>query len=92
MSERFQRFALSASSLWAVAKFCVFVELYCCGPQQGCLHYSDTWQLIVNTRDEYSDLSDRILNSARANRDAQSIRLKLDELLRVFSGRPSGPD
>ena len=92
MSEWFKRFALSASdfvgSSAAFIGACGVIFLWAAaGPF---LHYSNTWQLIVNTGTSILTFLIVFLIQHAQNRDARSIRLKLDELLRVSQGaRPS---
>jgi low affinity Fe/Cu permease len=54
------------------------------------LHFSDTWQLIVNTGRSILTFLIVFLIQHAQNRDTRSIRLKPDELLRVTERvRPS---
>jgi low affinity Fe/Cu permease len=46
-------------------------------------HYSDTWQLVVNTGTTIVTFLMVFLIQATQNRDAAAIQLKLDELLRA---------
>jgi len=46
-------------------------------------HFSDTWQLVINTGTTVVTFLMVFLIQATQNRDAQSIHLKLDELIRV---------
>jgi low affinity Fe/Cu permease len=92
MREQFNKFALNASdfvgSNKAFAGACAVILLWAAtGPV---LHYSDTWQLIVNTGTSIITFLIVFLIQHAQNRDARSIRLKLDELLRVTqNARPS---
>lgn len=92
MNERFNRYALSASDFVGSSKAfigaCAVIVLWAAaGPP---LHFSDTWQLIVNTGTSILTFLIVFLIQHAQNRDARSIRLKLDELLRVAQGtRPS---
>ena len=92
MNERFNRYALAASDFVGTSKAfmgaCAAIVLWAAvGPA---LHFSDTWQLIVNTGTSILTFLIVFLIQHAQNRDARSIRLKLDELLRVVpKARPS---
>ena len=49
-------------------------------------HYSDTWQLVVNTTTTIITFLMVFLIQATQNRDARAIHLKLDELIRGVHG------
>jgi low affinity Fe/Cu permease len=49
-------------------------------------HYSDTWQLVVNTATTIVTFLMVFLIQSTQNRDARAIHLKLDELLRAVKG------
>jgi low affinity Fe/Cu permease len=46
-------------------------------------HYSDSWQLVINTGTTIVTFVMVFLIQATQNRDARAIQLKLDELIRV---------
>lgn len=85
MKDRFRRFAhaaadavghpttfvvaISAVVVWAIA-----------GPF---FHFSDTWQLVINTATTVVTFVVVFLVQSTQNRDAQAIHLKLDELIRA---------
>lgn len=48
-------------------------------------HFSDTWQLVINTSTTIITFLMVFLIQNTQNRDAQAIQLKLDELLRALS-------
>jgi low affinity Fe/Cu permease len=84
-ADRFARFCSSASSWvgskWAfVSAGAVIVVWSATGPL---FHYSDTWQLIINTGTTIVTFLMVFLIQNTQNRDARAINLKLDELIRA---------
>jgi low affinity Fe/Cu permease len=49
-------------------------------------HYSDTWQLVINTGTTIVTFLMVFLIQNTQNRDAQALHLKLDELIRAVKG------
>lgn len=85
MDEKFRIFANKAASLmgspWAfVASVITVVVWACLGPSY---HYSDTWQLVINTGTTIVTFLMVFLIQNTQNRDARAIHLKLDELIRA---------
>jgi low affinity Fe/Cu permease len=88
MNEVFRKFAHTASEvvgssgtfIVALAAIVAWVML---GPY---FHYSDTWQLVVNTATTIVTFLMVFLIQNTQNRDAEAIQLKLDELIRSVEG------
>ena len=57
--------------------------LACHGPT---FHFSDTWQLIINTATTVVTFLMVFLIQNTQNRDAKAMHLKLDELIRAVKG------
>lgn len=53
-------------------------------------HFTDTWQLVINTGTTIVTFLMVFLIQNAQNRDARAIHLKLDELLRAVSGARTG--
>lgn len=84
----FTRFATSASrttgrpGAFALASLIVVVWA-ASGPL---FHYSDTWQLVINTGTTIITFLMVFLIQNTQNRDSQSIHVKLDEIIRSLEG------
>ena len=81
----FGRFAASASgwlgSKWAFAGAgCIILVWALIGPV---FHYSNTWQLVINTGTTIVTFLMVFLIQNTQNRDARAINLKLNELIRA---------
>jgi len=83
----FQNFATRASQIvgskWAFALATLVIVLWCLtGPY---FHFSDTWQLVVNTATTIITFLIVFLIQNTQNRDARAIHLKLDEIIHSIS-------
>jgi low affinity Fe/Cu permease len=85
MSKLLNRLALRCAELigshWAFIAALIAVSLWILtGPP---LHFSDTWQLVINTGSSIITLLTVFLIQNSQNRDTKAIQLKLDELIRA---------
>ena len=85
-NDTFGRFAASASgwlgSKWAFAGAGLTILLWAViGP---IFHFSDTWQLVINTGTTIVTFLMVFLIQNTQNRDARAINLKLNELIRAI--------
>jgi low affinity Fe/Cu permease len=53
-------------------------------------HFSDTWQLVINTTSSIVTFLMVFLIQNTQNRDSKALQLKLDELLRAVRGARTG--
>src|SRR5256714_11009270 len=88
VSDAFRVFARRTSnvlgSAWAfVAAVLVIVIWGMTGPT---FHFSDTWQLIINTGTTIVTFLMVFLIQNTQNRDAKAVHLKLDEIIRALRG------
>jgi low affinity Fe/Cu permease len=84
-ADRFHAFASKVSSvLGAPAAFLVALSVVFVWMVTGPLfHYSDTWQLAINTGTTIVTFLMVFLIQNTQNRDAKALHLKLDELIRA---------
>ncbi len=92
MNETFRHFAQKTSEVvgspWAfIASMIVVVGWAATGPV---FHFSDTWQLVINTGTTIVTFLMVFLIQNTQNRDAKAIHLKLDELIRGVEGARTG--
>jgi low affinity Fe/Cu permease len=86
MKENFRKFAhrcaLAVGSPWAF--FLAVASIVIWGLAGPRFHYSDTWQLVINTATSLSTFLVVFLIQNTQNRDAKVVQLKLDELIRAI--------
>lgn len=88
MNEFFRKFSSKTSELvgtsWAFITAVVIILVWAItGPM---FHYSDTWQLVINTGTTIITFLMVFLIQNTQNRDAKAIHLKLDELIKATKG------
>jgi low affinity Fe/Cu permease len=85
MNDFFRRFSQNVSALLGTPPAFIIAVLVIilwgiCGP---IFHFSDTWQLVINTSTTIITFLMVFLIQNTQNRDARAIHLKLDELIRT---------
>ena len=85
MNELFRKFAYKTSELVGSSRmFLIALVILAIWAVTGPIfHYSDTWQLVINTGTSVITFLMVFLIQNTQNRDARAIHLKLDELLRA---------
>jgi low affinity Fe/Cu permease len=88
MNQLFRKFSVAAanalgSSWMFIANVLLILVWLVAGPF---FHYSDTWQLVVNTATTVFTYLAVFLIQNTQNRDATAIHLKLDELIKGVGG------
>jgi len=88
MNQIFRKFSIAAanalgSSWMFIANVLLILIWLVAGPF---FHYSDTWQLVVNTATTVFTYLAVFLIQNTQNRDAKAIQLKLDELIKGVGG------
>ena len=71
-------------SAWAFASAILIIVIW--GLTGPAFHYSDTWQLIINTGTTIVTFLMVFLIQNTQNRDAKAVHLKLDEVIRALKG------
>src|SRR4030088_1774811 len=87
MKEAFRKFArLAADGVGSPAAFLLGVVVTAIWASTGSYyHYSDTWQLVINTGTSIGTFLIVFLIQNTQNRDAKVMHLKLDELIRAVT-------
>lgn len=93
-SEAFRRFAnLCANKLGSAWAFIAAVGLVVAWALTGpVFHFSETWQLVINTGTTIITFLMVFLIQSSQNRDAKAVHLKLDELVRSSQARNAFAD
>ena len=88
VSDAFRVFARRSSavlgSAWVFALAILIIVVW--GITGPTFHYSDTWQLIINTGTTIVTFLMVFLIQNTQNRDSKSVNLKLDEIIRAVKG------
>ena len=92
MNQAFRKFSVAAanalgSSWMFIANVLLILVWLVAGPF---FHYSDTWQLVVNTATTVFTYLAVFLIQNTQNRDAVATHLKLDELIKGVKGARTG--
>ena len=92
MNQAFRKFSIAAanalgSSWMFIANVLLILVWLVAGPF---FHYSDTWQLVVNTATTVFTYLAVFLIQNTQNRDAVATHLKLDELIKGVKGARTG--
>lgn len=92
MNEIFRKFSHKIAevlgSSWAfILALLIVIAWAATGPT---FHFSDTWQLVINTGTTIVTFLMVFLIQNTQNRDSKAIQLKLDELLRGVKGARTG--
>ena len=76
--------SVALGSPWAFMAALLIILIW--GLSGHIFHYSDTWQLIINTATTVITFLMVFLIQNTQNRDAKAMHLKLDELIRALKG------
>jgi low affinity Fe/Cu permease len=78
------RSAMVLGTAWAFTVAVIIIVIW--GITGPAFHFSDTWQLIINTGTTIVTFLMVFLIQNTQNRDAKAVHLKLDELIRAMKG------
>ncbi len=92
MKDRFRKFSnATADKMGSPGAFLLGVLIVLVWALTGPLfHFSDTWQLVINTGTTIITFLMVFLIQATQNRDARAMHLKLDELIRAVTEARTG--
>src|SRR5438552_18594353 len=79
-----RRSSMVLGSAWAFTLAIVIIVVW--GLTGPAFHFSDTWQLIINTSTTIVTFLMVFAIQNTQNRDAKAVHLKLDELIRAVQG------
>jgi len=86
--DSFRHFARKSSAVlgtaWAFIGALIIIAVW--GLTGPVFHYSDTWQLIINTGTTIVTFLMVFVIQASQNRDSKALHLKLDEVIRAIEG------
>ena len=88
VNERFRKFAVCVARFAGtpIAFMLSFITIIIWAVLGPFYHFSDTWQLVINTSTTIVTFLMVFLIQNMQNRDAKAIHLKLDELIRAVKG------
>lgn len=90
--EKFRKFARNVSNVIGTPYAFVVAFLFCLawGVSGPMFHYSDTWQLVINTSTTVMTFLIVFLIQNTQNHDSKVLHLKVDELIRSIKAARNG--